>query len=147
MELRFKAKVFFSVDSQPPNSFWPYQKFSEGYLSFFFFFEDSFYPLDIILCLLVVPTRIIQWKVTLYANSTVEDGKDRERWSWFVQIDSNNNSIKSWIKHIHPVLCHDPKNLLAHFSHKSECQDVSQMEWLWQAPTITQGAWREMLIF
>lgn len=78
---------FFSVfsdfgflDSQTPNSYWPYQKFSEGpfcfVLGFFWFLEGSFYPLDITLCLLVFATGIIQWKVTLCANSTVEGGKD-----------------------------------------------------------------------
>lgn len=103
------------------------RQFQGYFFSFFFFFWRfilaSWYHT---LCLLVVPTGITHGP----SSGRWHFGKDWERWSWFVQRDSNNNSIKSWIKHIHPVLCLDPKDLLTHFSHKSGCQDVSQMGWL-----------------
>lgn len=129
---------FFSVWIHSPQTVSGLTRNFQKVISFFWeFFLSSWYHT---LCCLVVPAGILQGP----SSGRWHFGKDWERWSWIVQIDSNNNSIKNWIKHIHPVLCLDPKELLTHFSQK--CQDVSQMGWLWQALSTTQGAQREMLI-
>lgn len=61
-------KVFCIVDSRPPNSFWPYQKLSEGYS--FFFWKVLFI---LLISYFMSPggsyrdnTGAFQWKVTLW---------------------------------------------------------------------------------
>lgn len=133
-------RVFFQCGFTAPRQF---LSFPEVFRSFFFFFLRALFSL--LISYFMSPGG--SCRDNTVSSGRWHFGKDWERWSWFVQRDSNNNNIKSWIKHVHLVLCLDPKDLLTPFSHKSGCQDVSQTGWLWQALSITQGVQREMLIF